>query len=185
MTKILNDEMHQITRKLKNMKLILKLIILLTIFSSCAQKKDAELNTTTYILVRHAEKDPTDHKNPNLTEEGKQRAVKLSELYSDTKIDYVFSTDYNRTIQTATPLAESKNLKILNYDPQHLYNDEFKQKTKGKTSLIVGHSNTTPSFVNKILGEQKYQNIDEDEYDKIFTIVITNDKITDTVTGYN
>ncbi|MHA7058954.1 SixA phosphatase family protein [Aquimarina sp. M1] len=167
------------------MKLLFRLLILTTFFGSCAQTKDTQANTTTYILVRHAEKDLTDNANPNLTQKGKQRARKLAKLYTNTTIDFVFSTDYNRTMQTATPLAKSKNLKILKYDPQNLYSTEFRQKTKGKTSLIVGHSNTTPDFVNKILGESKYQDIQEDNYDQIFTIIIKGNQITDTITRYH
>ena len=33
----------------------------------------------------------------------------------------------------------------------NLNNDDFKLKTKGKTVLVVGHSNTTPQFVIDIL----------------------------------
>ena len=65
----------------------------------------------------------------------------------------IFSTNYKRTIATASPTAISKKLKIKLYDAKKLYSKDFKEKTRGKTILIVGHSNTTPQFVNKIIGK--------------------------------
>jgi len=47
--------------------------------------------------------------------------------------------------------------------------------------MIVGHSNTTPTFVNKIIGQNKYEEIDEKEYGTLFIIKITGNVITDTV----
>ena len=65
---------------------------------------------TTFILVRHAEKDisPTASKtDPELTAEGKQRAARLSALVKDCRPAHIFSTTFKRTIATATPTAES------------------------------------------------------------------------------
>ncbi len=93
----------------------------------------------------------------------------------------VFSTDYTRTRNTAKPIAESQNLEIVLYDPGNLNNPDFQEKSKGKTCVIVGHSNTTPDFVNKIIGNKKYSSIDEKVYGKLFVITIQNDKITDLV----
>jgi broad specificity phosphatase PhoE len=43
---------------------------------------------------------------------------------------------------------------------------------KGKTVLIVGHSNTTPALVNLALGEDKYEQLDESAYGNIFIVSI-------------
>ncbi len=165
------------------MKSILILHIFLFSIVSFAQETSEQSQTTTYFFIRHAEKDLSDpnNKNPNLTEEGKERSENWAKMLADTPIDLVFSTDYLRTQQTAQPIAASKELTIASYNPRDLYNSDFQQKTKGKTSVIVGHSNTTPTFVNKILGKEKYTSIDEKVYGKLFIIKITDAIITDSV----
>ena len=156
------------------MKKICLLIILSTIlinFDSLAQ----ETETTTYYLIRHAEKDRSNplNKNPNLTEKGVDRAINWISTFKHINFDYIFSTNYNRTIQTALPTAKSKDLEIQFYNPNALYNDEFKMLTTGKTVLIVGHSNTTPLFVNKILNEEKYPEIEDTNNENLYIVTIS------------
>lgn len=157
------------------------------VFSSCAQKKSENVSTTTYILVRHSEKDLSDptNRNPNLTEEGKKRSENLVSILADFKIDKIYSTDYARTLQTASPISKDRNIEVSIYDPRKLYDDKFQKETLGKTSIIVGHSNSTPTFVNKIMGIEKYSSIDEKNYSKLFIIKVTGDVITDTVLNIN
>lgn len=156
----------------------MKKIFLLIIFSSILinfESKAQETETTTYYLIRHAEKNRlvTSDNNPNLKEKGVDRAVKWSKTFKHINFDYIFSTNYKRTIQTALPTAKSKNLEIQFYDPSDLYNEEFKTLTSGKTVLIVGHSNTTPLFVNKILGEEKYPEMDDRNNSDLYIITIS------------
>jgi len=93
----------------------------------------------------------------------------------------VYSTNYTRTLQTAEPIARNRDIEVSMYDPRKLYDEAFQAQTKGKTCMIVGHSNTTPTFVNKIIGQNKYEEIDEKEYGTLFIIKITGNVITDTV----
>jgi phosphohistidine phosphatase SixA len=149
----------------------------LIIFNSQAQESEK----TTYYFIRHAEKDRSDdtNKNPNLNEKGLLRAENWSTVFENVAFDEIYSTDYNRTIQTATPTAESKHLEIKFYNPANLYDEGFEFKTKGKTVLIVGHSNTTPQFVNKILGKEKYPDIDDANNSNLYIITITNNVLND------
>ncbi|MFV8224604.1 SixA phosphatase family protein [Christiangramia aquimixticola] len=129
---------------------------------------------TTYYFIRHAEKDRSnkEDKDPSLTEEGLARATKWAEVLKDVELDAVYSTDYNRTMQTAFPCAEKNKLSILKYDPSNAYTEDFQNATRGKTVLIVGHSNTTPTFVNKILGKEKYADLDDSENGALFIVQI-------------
>ena len=91
--------------------------------------------------------------------------------------DAIYSTDYNRTKLTAKPTATSKNLPILLYNPNMMYSEAFQNNTKGKTVLVVGHSNTTNVFVNKILGIEKYNEINDNNNSNLYIVTISNEKI--------
>ena len=136
--------------------------------------KTEDQQVTTYYLIRHAEKDRTDltNKNPNLKEIGKQRAENWSKVFQHVAFDNIYTTHYNRTIQTAQPTADAKNINLQFYNPSQLYDDAFIKDTKGKTVLVVGHSNTTPSFVNAILGEEKYQNINDTINGNLYIVTV-------------
>lgn len=154
-------------------KYFLLFVLAISFLSSCTSNE-----TTTYYLIRHSEKDRTDktNRNPHLNFEGEKRAQKWANYFENIDLDAVYSTNYNRTIQTATPTAKSKGLEITYYNPGKMYDSIFQIETKGKTVLIVGHSNTTPVFANKILGEEKYQNMDDNDNASLYTVTISGDK---------
>ncbi len=143
-----------------------------------------EGETTTYYFIRHAEKDKSNktNTNPKLIKKGKERAQKWAKYFKDIKFDAIYSTDYIRTKKTALPTAKQNNLDITLYSPTTLNYKLFLEDTKGKTVLIVGHSNSTPYFVNKILGEDKYQEMDETINNKLFIVTIVNENISHKVT---
>ena len=152
-----------------------KIVLLLITFFCTLNLQAQETETTTYYLIRHAEKNRlvTSDNNPNLKEKGVDRAVNWSKTFKHIDFDYIFSTNYKRTIQTAVPTAKSKDLEIEFYNPDDLYNEDFKSLTKGKTVLIVGHSNTTPQFINKILGEEKYPEMEDRNNSDLYIITIS------------
>ena len=134
-------------------------------------------NMTTYYFIRHAEKDEQDpaNKDPELTNAGKKRAAKWSEIFKEVKFDAIYSTDFARTRQTASAIAHSQGKTVRLYYPRMLNSPEFQEATKGKTILVVGHSNTTPAFVNAILGEKKYVDINEKENGALFIVHVATD----------
>ena len=150
-------------------------------------QKNSEVKTTTYYLIRHAEKDRSDksNRNPKLTEAGLQRAEKWAKTLKDIRFDAVYSTDYNRTKETATPTAKANNLELKFYDPRDMKMAQFMKKTKGKTVLIVGHSNTTPMFTNGLLGEKKYDMIADDNNSNLYIVTISDDAKSSTVLVVN
>lgn len=140
--------------------------------------KSHQPKNSTYYLIRHAEKDRSNKTNqdPHLNKAGKKRAKNWANYFKDVEFDAVYSTNYNRTKETASPTAKSKNLNIQFYDPSDFSLEEFMLKTKGKTVLIVGHSNTTPMFTNSLLGKSKYRDMADDDNTKLFKVTITKDK---------
>lgn len=129
---------------------------------------------TTYYFIRHAEKVRSDRsdKNPSLNEIGFERAKKWQSVFSNITFDAIYSTNYLRTRLTAKPTADDHSLPILLYDPKNLYDDVFQKKTKGKTVLVVGHSNTTNVFVNKILGQDTYPEINDTNNTNLYIVSI-------------
>ncbi|MEN8769143.1 MAG: phosphoglycerate mutase family protein [Candidatus Arcticimaribacter sp.] len=130
---------------------------------------------TTYYLIRHAEKervDPSNH-DPLLTVIGQERAENWQKIFKEVSFDMIYSTPYHRTRETAFPTATAKQLTVEIYDAKDLYNTSFKEKTKGKTVLVVGHSNTTPALANKILGKEKYPQIDDRTNGNLYILQVT------------
>lgn len=132
-----------------------------------------EINVTSFIFVKHAEKElfGTD---PVLTAEGLERAEKLAVILSENELDRVYSTDYNRTTQTASPTAIDQGLTITSYggfDHDLVIDDILENVTGGKV-LIVGHSNTVPDFLNALTGTLSYMDISEEVFDNLFIVSV-------------
>lgn len=160
----------------------MKKIIFLLAFSLFTIASYAQ-EVTTYYLIRHAEKQRhnKEDKDPSLTFNGYKRADKWKAVLSNVKFDAVYSTNYNRTKETAKPTADANNLPILVYNPRNMYSESFKYNTKGKNILIVGHSNTTPAFVNKILGKKVYNQIDDKNNSNLYIVKVIEGKASATL----
>lgn len=154
--------------------ILLFCVAILSIPALNAQNSILNNDTATLIFVRHAEKADDGTNNPALTKEGETRAVRIMNLLKKTysKIDAVYSTDYKRTEFTAQPTAKEFGLKVQKYDPRapNVFIKSLIKDYQGKVVLIVGHSNTTPSLVNIVLGEDKFKQLDESSYDEIFVV---------------
>lgn len=126
-----------------------------------AEEIQAEVETT-YYFIRHGEKDrSTDSNDPSLKKLGQKRAENWAKVLEDKKIDLVYSSNFKRTQQTAAPTAKLFSTDVRLYSVKKLNDVDFQKETKGKTVLVVGHSDTTPKFVNLILGKKKYKDIDD------------------------
>ena len=142
-----------------------------------------EIAKSTYFLIRHAEKDRTDaeNKNPSLTEKGKERALLWSQLLADYGIEAVYATDYKRTQETAAPSAAKLGLEVQSYHPFKLDFKQFLKDTQGKNVLVVGHSNTIPFFVNKLIKKDKYQQMQDDDNASLYIVTIEGTTTSDIV----
>ena len=152
---------------------------LLLAITACAATISAEDSVsesvshhTTFYLVRHAEKEKSESKDPQLTAKGRARAQNFAEFLSNEKVDAVYSTDTIRTRDTAAPVANSQNVEVTLYSPRDLDYHKFLHDNQGKTVVVVGHSNTTPAFTNGLIRQQKYQDLDESQYDTLFVVDI-------------
>ncbi|MGB3149383.1 MAG: phosphoglycerate mutase family protein [Maribacter sp.] len=169
--------------------LVLSLIVL---FTSCEEDKslkisDKEYSISTFYLIRHAEKDRTDSENvdPELNQKGLGRAMHWAEILNEVDLDAIYSTDFNRTSMTAAPTSVKKNIDVEYYDPRTIDIEQFKADNLNKKVLVVGHSNTTPNFVNNLIGEEKYSQIDDSENGSLFIVQIVNGVVADTKLIFN
>lgn len=166
------------------------LLLLLPLFTFCGDKEkeapqtesqtDEPVTKTTYFLIRHAEKDQKDPKDndPHLSVEGMMRAKRWASYFEDQKIDAIYISQYVRTKQTISLVAQQKDLAPISYRAHHLYSEDFLEKTKGKNILVVGHSNTIPQLANKLIGEEKYQDMDDFDHSTLFIVTLEGSKKT-------
>lgn len=160
-----------------------KIIGIISICLLAAVFNAGQAQTTTIILMRHAEKDTSAagstamKADPPLSKEGEKRAASLLELLSHYTPDAIYSTNYIRTKATAGPLAQKFNKEILLYDPRNLNAlSEQLMQMKGKTIVVVGHSNTSPGLVNLLIKENRFANLDDSIYNTYWVVTITDEK---------
>lgn len=142
-----------------------------------------QAQTSTYILLRHAEKDTTVSDStmmkadPPLTKAGEERAKNLITLLKDYTPDEIYSTNFIRTKATVMPLSLKFNKELQIYDPKDIisFSEKLVQQ-KGKTIIVAGHSNTTPALVNLLIKEKTYPNLDESVYNQLWIVTITEGK---------
>ena len=131
-------------------------------------------------LVRHAERADapgspplpagTPANDPPLSAAGQDRAKRLAALLSSADVKHIFITEYQRTRQTAAPLAEKLAITAVvsaGREPASVV--EQVRKASGNV-LIVGHSNTVPDLLKRF-GVTTAVSIDEGEYDNLFVVV--------------
>lgn len=149
---------------------LLFIFLLLSNFSASAQK-------TTIWVVRHAEKETlsTDQaaRDPNLSEDGKQRAIDLAKALKSENIKAIYVTATKRSAQTAKPLAIQA--RIL----PRVYKDSVKQFAKillnnfrGSRVLVVAHSNTVMPLLDALGAEMPLNELNEEDFDMIFKVTI-------------
>ena len=131
-------------------------------------------NCSTFYLIRHAEKIRVDksESNPDLNEKGLIRAEGWKAYFLDKGISKIYSTNYKRTFNTVKPFAVEKNIEIILYSPSDIEYDEFIKSNVGETALVVGHSNTIPNFVNELIDNNYYQQIDDLNNSNLYIVSI-------------
>jgi broad specificity phosphatase PhoE len=126
------------------------------------------------ILVRHAELQSAAMAAPkfvHLSEDGKARAGRLASLLRDSGVAAIYVTDFERTQETAAPLAHelARPVTIVpKGDPRELV-QRLRMAHAGQTVLIVGHTDTLPGLI-KALGHPAEIRIDAQDYGNVFIV---------------
>ena len=140
------------------------------LFSSCA-------TTTSYYIVRHAEKDAGTTMTAGtvrtsdvpLSQQGMKRAEALNSQLQGKKISKIYSTNTIRTKSTAEPLSKSIGVPIQIYDA---VDSGFVQllKNSKENVLVVGHSNTVDDLVNALMEKKLLNDLPDAQYGDIFIV---------------
>ena len=107
--------------------------------------------------------------DPPLSAAGHARAARLATMLRSADIWQIIATEYQRTRQTAAPLAKALSLEVVTAparEPAALMTRI--REAKGNV-LVVGHSNTVPELL-KTLGVKDAIAIPESEYDNLFIV---------------
>lgn len=157
--------------------LILFIPFLISCNSGIDQNKEAMdqeslQEVTTYYFIRHAEKDTSDPNNrdPELTEAGVARSQNWANVFKEVDFDIIYSSDYKRTRTTAKAIADAQQKEVSIYDASKLNDEGFQKNTTGKTVLVVGHSDSNPKFVNYLLEDDRYTDIEDSESGSLFIV---------------
>lgn len=180
-TKHLNRQSLMIRTAVKACALVLLSIVV----SSCAvvgnvlntqetvviNSDTGEQNTVVY-LSRHAEKQDTKIKDPELSAKGEKTAKRLANYLKNINLDMIYSTPYKRTRNTATAVASQQEKLVTElFLPAHEMARLIREMHTGQNILVVGHSNTTPALINQLGVNDKIE-IAEDEYGELFIVTI-------------
>ena len=132
-------------------------------------------NVRTIFFVRHADK-VSDETDAPLSEAGQRRAECLANTLADAHIEQIFTSDLQRTQQTAAPLAEklrSKPAIVPLSTPDALI--EAIRSSKAANVLVVWHDATLPT-VMRALGAPVISPIEHTEYDRFFILTLVGGK---------
>ena len=133
--------------------------------------------TTMVYLVRHAEKnldDTTD--NPALTKSGEMRAQSLMKILQNEAITAVYTTKFQRNINTVAPIVKSKGIQAKLYEWnkwEPMVNKVLEDKKS--TYLICGHSNNLLPIIAHLGVKTQLPPIGDNEYDNLFKVNINED----------
>jgi phosphohistidine phosphatase SixA len=147
--------------------------LFLLMVSAAAQAADDQV----IFVVRHAERADGGgargrgmSDDPPLSTDGVGRALRLASMLRAANVKHIFVTTFQRTRQTAEPLAKQQHLEIDTSASATVDTLVDKlRKTEGR-SLVVGHSNTVPEILSK-LGVAETVDVEE-EFDNLFIVVL-------------
>ena len=150
--------------------LIVTAVLFLVASESVAQQLPAP---PTWYVVRHADRDGGDDA---LTPAGFSRSDTLANLMEVLRVTHIYSTDTQRTRDTAAPTAAKLSLPVTLYgDHTKQWFDGLKATHPGDVVMIVGHSNTVDKIVEGLGGRGDFK-VTDDEYDSLFVVSTGGDK---------
>jgi phosphohistidine phosphatase SixA len=155
--------------------LVLPVLVFIGLLAAAVWVFDARA-TTVVVVVRHAEVENLADPDPVLSVDGRERAARLAKMLSQARperaLDAIFTSEFRRTQQTATPLSESLGL-TLNIVPAATWSAlprKITREHRGEYVLVSGNSSTIPALIEALSGQKVA--VREDEYDAMFIVFV-------------
>lgn len=156
--------------------------VLLLLFVACQPKspahqsipvtEDSTFLTGTFFVVRHAETESG--KNPALSLQGQQRAGALYHLLKDSGIAKIYTTTYERSIQTADSMRLQLHLDTVFYAAdttgESLIYEISRHGDWGKRLLVIGHSNTLLPIIHTLKANPLVDSIGRADFSNLFIV---------------
>ena len=141
---------------------------------ACFLAASAVAQRPVIFLVRHAERATISGHVPSdtgLSAVGNERAEALARALKNAQITAIYTTEYERTRETAAPVALSLGIR-----PEVIPGDDLralvaKLKASPGNVLVVGHSNTLPQIISA-LGVSSRVTVAESDYNNLFLVVL-------------
>ncbi len=153
---------------MKNLFLLLSFAIVSCNNSNSQSAEKEENGVTTFYFIRHAEKQQGN--DPALTARGEERANEWVNYFFLKNVDHVLSSDTQRTRSTASPLAKAQKLEVEIYDVAATNGKDLLEKYRGKTVVLIGHSNTINTYANNLQDDENYGELDDADFDHFFIV---------------
>lgn len=130
---------------------------------------------TTVFVVRHAEKVDSSE-DPDLDATGRERARLLRDMLRDIPIDSIYSSKYQRTLQTVGPTAQLLKRTPIVHTTERIASITAAIRSSAADSvdryvLAAGHANTTILWL-KGLGIESVTELSDHEWDNLFIVTI-------------
>lgn len=117
-------------------------------------------NSTTVIVIRHAEKAAVSEPDPPLSAAGEARAALLARMLGETqgpgRLDAIYISSALRNRMTAAPLAGRLGITPIvasTDDPKGLAHRVLRENS-GKRVMVIGHVDTVPDIVAALSGRR-------------------------------
>jgi 2,3-bisphosphoglycerate-dependent phosphoglycerate mutase len=133
-------------------------------------------DSTTVVVIRHAEKETDAGGDPPLSSAGRARAELLAHMFGDThagRIDAIYVSPTMRSRMTAAPLAARLGLTPVEQsaDSAALARRVLREHTGGRT-LVIGHRDTVNEIVEALSGVKHLSPIGDDEYGTMYVVSV-------------
>jgi phosphohistidine phosphatase SixA len=135
-------------------------------------------NSTTVVVIRHAEKDTVSAADPALSAAGEARAALLARMFGEPKgvgrLDAIYVSATLRSRLTAAPLAGRLSIAPIVAgadDPKGLARRVLRENG-GKRVMVIGHINTVPEIVAALSGRSDIPSIDEQDFATMYVVTV-------------
>lgn len=143
------------------------LLCALLVAAACVSGAQAQ---RAIFIVRHAEK-VDESKDAALSAAGTRRAEALASFLREAGVTAIYTTEFQRTTQTARPLAQALKIEPVSVTlPGIELATRLRRDHADSVVLVVGHSNTVPELL-EALGHKEAVTIDQGDYSNLFVVV--------------